>query len=194
MVWFPPTESASSLHDRGFIRLPRLPSLPPCAHVVGACPQPSGPRPRITPGAVTPPGAHGAWKSTGAATQALPPASSPRLRKPASRSCSAGTGSATGGRACVACWRRCRLCAMRPRRRAIPARAPCGGAGRWAATLSRVAAHGVSDGWQAGQTEIFFRHCPSLRRAIGCLITASLIIGFAILGLLRTICFGRYTC
>ena len=135
------------------ICLPHRPSLTPCAHVVGACPQPSGPRPRITPGAVTPPGAHGAWKSTGAATQALPPVSSPRLRKPASRSCSAGTGSATGGRACVACWGRYRLRAMRPRRRAIPARAPCGGAGRWAATLPQVAARGGADGRWAGQTE-----------------------------------------
>lgn len=32
-------------------------------------------------------------------------------------------------------------------------RAECGGACRWAATLSRVAAHGVTDGWQAGRTE-----------------------------------------
>ena len=85
-----------------FICLPRRPSASPRAHVVGACSQPSGPRPRVSPGAGTPPGAHGAWMSTGTATQGAPPVSSPRLRKPASRSCSASAGSATGGAPCVA--------------------------------------------------------------------------------------------
>ncbi len=63
------------------------------------------------------------------------------------------------------------LRAMRPRRRDSPARAQRGGAGRWAATLSRVVAHGVTDGRQAGQTEMG-RACKPFGHDCGHMLTS----------------------
>jgi len=57
-------------------------------------------RAAVCPGAFVPPAGHGAWKVSRDAHAGHAPASSPRLRKPASRSCSASTGSAA--RACPA--------------------------------------------------------------------------------------------
>lgn len=55
----------------------------------------SAPRALLRGGSVKPLGAHGAGKSPGTARRGKRCASSPRLRKPASRSCSAASGSAT---------------------------------------------------------------------------------------------------
>lgn len=59
--------------------------------------------PIMRAGSGKPPAVHGAWKSLGSAMQGGGRASSPRLRQPAARSGSAGTGSATHPPPCMAC-------------------------------------------------------------------------------------------
>jgi len=59
--------------------------------------------PSMRAGSGKPPAVHGAWKSLGSAMQGGGCASSPRLRQPAARSGSAGTGSATHPPPCMAC-------------------------------------------------------------------------------------------